>query len=75
MEMTIKGEWGFNETFMLVDASTKMPIHEGETICSFRGDKETLTASNTHPPKHSASTGRVNGKFPTVFNLKWVWVR
>ena len=74
MEKTITSEFGFKETYQLIDASTKMSIFEGETIVTFRGEKETLTANNSHPPKHHSSTGRVNGKFPSVFGLKWVWI-
>ena len=59
----------------LIDTETNLPVNIGDTITNFRGETEVLGEHGyNEPPRHEASTGRVHGKFPTVFNLKWVVV-
>ena len=57
--------------WMLVDSDGN-PMSKGDAITDFRGDACTLDSAEI--PRHSASTGRVNNFFPSVFSLRWVVV-
>jgi hypothetical protein len=55
----------------LVDENHE-PVYGGDRIVDFRGNASVITSAE--PPRHAASTGRVNNFFPSVFDLKWVEV-
>ena len=56
-------------TWRLVDENHE-PVSVGQDLVDFRGDSAVL--DNAQCPRHDGSTGRANGFFPSVFNLKWV---
>lgn len=63
------------EGWELVDAETGVVAAEiGAEYSTFRGDKVKLI--DGYPPRHDASTGRVETTqgtyFPSVIGLKWV---
>lgn len=57
--------------WQLVDKNRE-PVYDGDHIVDFRGNASVITSAE--PPRHAASTGRVNNFFPSVFDLKWVEV-
>lgn len=65
----------FVNEWVLVREDTGAPVVPGDMVCSFRGESRVLGGG--HPPRHSASTGRVwvEGQvteyFPGVFGLQW----
>jgi hypothetical protein len=58
-------------TWQLVNEKHE-PVYGGDRIVDFRGNASVITSAE--PPRHAASTGRVNNFFPSVFDLKWVEV-
>ncbi len=57
--------------WMLVDSDGN-PMSKGDAITCFRGEASVIESAEI--PRHSASTGRVNNFFPSVFSLRWVVV-
>lgn len=57
--------------WVLVDSDGNF-MSKGDAITNFRG--ETGVIESAEIPRHSASTGRVNNFFPSVFSLRWVVV-
>jgi|TARA_R110002073_G_C9160093_1_gene554389 hypothetical protein len=54
--------------WMLVDSDGN-PVSRGDNITDNRGEVSVLDSAEM--PRHSASTGRVNNYFPSVFSLEW----
>ena len=54
--------------FMLVDAYDNT-VDRGDALANFRGETSVLISAEC--PRHGGSTGRVNNRFPSVYNLKW----
>ncbi len=54
--------------WMLVDSDGN-PVSRGDTITDFRGEVSVLNSAEM--PRHSASTGKVNNFYPSVFSLEW----
>jgi hypothetical protein len=61
-------------TWVLVREVTNEEVKIGDTITSFRGDKNVLKGGT--PPRYSTGAGRVFVEgaeyFPSVFNLAWI---
>ena len=54
--------------WMLVDTDG-FSVSRGDSITSFRGEVSVVDSAEC--PRHTASTGRVNNYFPSVFSLEW----
>jgi hypothetical protein len=69
-----------NQTMMLVNATTGMPVHVGDVARTFRG--EVVTVLGGSPPHKPESTGRVQVEidghdmeyYPGVIDAKWIEV-
>ena len=59
-------------TYRLVTEDEMQPVSLGDAIVNFRDEETTL--KNAACPRHEASTGRVNGYYPSVYGLRWVEV-
>jgi hypothetical protein len=71
-----------NEMMMLVNCTTGVPVHVGDTARTFRGEEVIVLGGE--PPRNENSTGRVHveveGKyhmeyFPNVIDAKWIQIR
>ena len=56
--------------YRLVKQETGEPVSIGDTIVNFRDEPDKI--KNAACPRHEASSGRVNGYFPHVYDLEWV---
>lgn len=57
-------------TYRLVTEDEMQPVSYGDAIMNHRDEPDTI--KNAACPRHEASSGRVNGYFPHVYDLKWV---
>jgi hypothetical protein len=56
--------------YRLVKQETGEPVSIGDDIVNFRDEPDKI--KNAVCPRHEASSGRVNGYFPHVYDLKWI---
>lgn len=57
---------------VLVDASTGAVVKKGDTIVSFRGNSDEVRS--IEPPHKPSASGKVNGYYAGVYDLKFVVV-
>lgn len=58
----------------LIDSTSRQPVAIGDTVYSFRGNKETVRG--IEPPRHSGSSGHVvtdaGRYYASVYNLEYI---
>lgn len=57
-----------NKRFKLIDKNGN-EVNEGDSIVSFRG--VSTTVNFVEPPHKPSASGKVNGYYASVYNLKW----
>lgn len=58
-----------NKEVILVDTNTGKEVKIGDTITTFRGNKE--IAKFFQPPHKSSASGKVNNYYASVYNCKY----
>jgi len=66
--MTIRAP-GWDGQYDLIDKATGQGIRPGDFIQSFRG--EIVRADHWQAPHKPGASGKVNGFYASVFDLKW----
>ena len=59
-----------NKEVILIDITTGKQVKQGDPIVSFRGNKDTVRFCE--PPHKPSASGKVNGYYASVYNLKYV---
>jgi|LakMenE01Jun11ns_1017448.scaffolds.fasta_scaffold9959586_22 hypothetical protein len=58
-----------NKQFKLINKDTGIEVNEGDDIVSFRG--VATKVNYVQAPHKPSSSGKVNGYYASVYNLKW----
>lgn len=61
-----------NKEVKLVHIETGVEFKKGDKVTTFRGEEAIIR--DLYPPHKSSASGRVNGYYASVYNLKYVEV-
>jgi hypothetical protein len=59
-----------NKEVIIINADTEKQVNIGDPITSFRGEQTTVKFCE--PPHKPSASGKVNGYYAGVYNLKYV---